>query len=107
MAYKVIQWSTGNVGGFALRAIINHPELELVGLVVHSEAKAGKDAAELCGLDEATGIKATTDWESVPRAFRPDGSGNMRRAQPSKRRERRATSSGQRCGSATPRRTTN
>lgn len=65
MPYKVIQWSTGNVGGFALRAIINHPELELVGLVVHSEAKAGKDAAELCGLANPTGVIATTDWESL------------------------------------------
>jgi len=65
MAYKVIQWSTGNVGGYALRAIINHPELELVGVVVHSDSKAGKDAAELCGLDEKTGVLATTDYETL------------------------------------------
>ena len=43
MAIKVIQWSTGNVGGFALRAIVNHPELELAGLWVHSEKKAGRE----------------------------------------------------------------
>ena len=41
MAYRVIQWSTGNVGRYALRGIINHPDLELVGLWVHSEKKAG------------------------------------------------------------------
>ena len=33
MPYKVIQWATGNVGHLALRGIIEHPELELVGLV--------------------------------------------------------------------------
>jgi hypothetical protein len=65
MAYRVIQWSTGNVGSFALRAIINHPELELAGLVVSNPAKVGKDAAELCGLDTATGILATTDGDSL------------------------------------------
>jgi len=30
MVYKVILWSSGNVGLNALRAIMNHPELELV-----------------------------------------------------------------------------
>ena len=65
MTYKVIQWSTGNVGGYALRAIINHPELELVGVVVSDPAKEGLDAAELCGLDQSSGIKATTDFQAL------------------------------------------
>jgi 4-hydroxy-tetrahydrodipicolinate reductase len=65
--YKVIQWSTGNVGAYALRAIINHPDLELVGVVVHSEEKAGCDAAELCGLEQPTGVIATRDYESLLR----------------------------------------
>jgi 4-hydroxy-tetrahydrodipicolinate reductase len=34
----------------ALRGIISHPELELVGLVVHSDYKAGRDAGELAGV---------------------------------------------------------
>ncbi len=72
MTYKVIQWSTGNVGGYALRAIINHPDLELVGVVVHSDSKAGKDAAELCGLDEATGVIATTDYQTLLEVSRAD-----------------------------------
>jgi len=66
MAYRVIQWSTGNVGTFALRCILGHPELELVGLLVHSDAKAGKDAGELCGLP-ACGVKATTDVDAILR----------------------------------------
>ena len=50
MSLRVVQWSTGNVGTFALRCILGHPELELAGLWVHGEAKAGRDAGELCGL---------------------------------------------------------
>ncbi|MGZ4207217.1 MAG: NAD(P)H-dependent amine dehydrogenase family protein [Actinomycetota bacterium] len=65
MAYRVIQWSTGNVGRYALRGIIGHPDLELAGLWVSSDAKAGRDAAELCGLDEPTGIIATMDADAL------------------------------------------
>ena len=62
MSFKVIQWSTGNVGRYALRAIIGHPQLELVGLFVSSEAKEGRDAGELCGV-APVGIRATRDAE--------------------------------------------
>ncbi len=31
MTYKVIQWTTGKVGVEAVKAILTHPELELVG----------------------------------------------------------------------------
>jgi hypothetical protein len=64
MAYRVIQWSTGNVGVAALRCIIKHPDLELVGLWVHSPDKAGKDAGELCGLP-ATGVLSTNDADAL------------------------------------------
>jgi 2,4-diaminopentanoate dehydrogenase len=60
MKYRVIQWSTGNVGKHALRCIDRHPELELVGLWVHSPDKAGKDAGELAGL-APNGVLATND----------------------------------------------
>ncbi|MCB2072658.1 MAG: dihydrodipicolinate reductase [Novosphingobium sp.] len=62
--YRVIQWATGNVGSRALRTIIEHPDLELVGLWVSSDQKAGKDAGELCGLG-AVGVKATTSAEDL------------------------------------------
>jgi 4-hydroxy-tetrahydrodipicolinate reductase len=62
--YRVIQWATGHVGKHALRAIANHPEMELAGLWVSSEAKAGKDAGELCGAGH-TGVKATRDADAV------------------------------------------
>jgi hypothetical protein len=65
MTYRVIQWSTGNVGRYALRGIIGHPDLELAGLWVSSDAKAGRDAAELCGIDQRTGVTATTDADAL------------------------------------------
>jgi hypothetical protein len=64
MAFRVIQWSTGNVGRFALRAILNHPELELVGLWVHGASKDGRDAGELCGLP-LSGVRATRDIDAI------------------------------------------
>jgi 4-hydroxy-tetrahydrodipicolinate reductase len=64
MPLRVIQWSTGNVGSFALRATIQHPELELVGVWVHSEKKAGTDAGELCGLPPC-GVVATRDADAL------------------------------------------
>ena len=64
--YRVVLWGPGQVGVGALRAVIRHPGLELVGLVVHSEAKDGRDAGELCGLP-ATGVIATRDVEAALR----------------------------------------
>ena len=64
MTYRVIQWSTGNVGIAALRCIIRHPDLELVGVWVHSPDKVGRDAGELCGL-APTGVLATNDADAL------------------------------------------
>ncbi len=62
---RVIQWGTGNAGRPALRAIIGRPDLELVGVHAHSRDKIGCDAAELCGLDEPTGVVATDDIDRL------------------------------------------
>ena len=62
--YKVAQWATGNIGTRSLRAVIEHPNLELVGLYVHSAEKAGRDAGELCGLGPV-GIKATNSIDEI------------------------------------------
>jgi 4-hydroxy-tetrahydrodipicolinate reductase len=64
MIHRVIQWSTGNVGRYALRAILHHPELELTGLWVHSEKKSGRDAGELCGIGPV-GLAATNDADAL------------------------------------------
>src|SRR5262245_42405740 len=65
MPYRVIQWSTGNVGKLALRGIINHPDLELVGLWVHGADKVGRDAGDLCGLGRKVGVSATSDADAL------------------------------------------
>ena len=63
MAIKVAQIGTGNVGRQALTQLITDPRFELTGVWVSSDSKAGKDAAELVGLDNSTGITATASLE--------------------------------------------
>ena len=65
MTLRVVQFSTGHVGRHSLRAIIERPELELIGLHAASPAKVGRDAAELCGLEEPTGVVATDDLAAL------------------------------------------
>jgi 4-hydroxy-tetrahydrodipicolinate reductase len=62
--YRVVQWATGNIGTKSMRAVIEHPNLELVGLYVHSPDKVGRDAGELCGLD-TTGVTATNSIDDI------------------------------------------
>jgi len=64
MTYRVIQWATGTVGIHAVPAIVAHPQLELAGLWVHSDSKAGRDAGELCGIDPV-GVTATQDADAL------------------------------------------
>ncbi|WP_372750057.1 dihydrodipicolinate reductase, partial [Litorivivens sp.] len=61
---KVAVWGTGNVGRPAIRAVLNHAQLELVGVIVSSEAKVGRDAGELAGV-APVGLKATLDYDAV------------------------------------------
>jgi hypothetical protein len=65
MAIRVAQIGTGNVGRHALTQLIIDPQFELTGVWVSSESKAGKDAAELAGLDDSTGVTATTDLGAI------------------------------------------
>ncbi|OAN65882.1 MULTISPECIES: NAD(P)H-dependent amine dehydrogenase family protein [Sphingomonas] len=62
--YKVIQFGAGATGKFALRAILTHPRLHLVGLGVHSPQNEGRDAGAFCRLPE-TGVLATRDRDSL------------------------------------------
>ena len=68
--YRVVQWATGNVGARALRRAIEHPDLEVVGVYVHSPAKAGMDAGTLAGI-APIGVFATNSIEDVL-ALKPD-----------------------------------
>jgi len=62
--YRVVQWATGNIGTRSLRHVIDHPDLELVGVYVYSDAKVGRDAGDLCGAP-STGVAATRDIDDV------------------------------------------
>jgi 2,4-diaminopentanoate dehydrogenase len=71
MTYRVVLWSTGNVGRHAIAGIDARPDLELVGVWVSNPAKVGKDAGELAGLGRPLGVAATNDAEALF-ALRPD-----------------------------------
>jgi 2,4-diaminopentanoate dehydrogenase len=62
--YRVVQWATGNIGLRALREVIRHPGLDLVGVLVYDPAKRGVDAGVLCG-EEPVGVPATTDPDVI------------------------------------------
>ncbi len=68
--YRVVQWATGNVGSRALRRSIEHPDLEVVGVYVHSPAKVGLDAGEIAGV-APIGVAATNSIDDVI-ALQPD-----------------------------------
>ncbi|ANI41812.1 NAD(P)H-dependent amine dehydrogenase family protein [Mycolicibacterium vaccae] len=65
MAIRVAAVGTGNVGRHALAQLISDPRFELTAVWVSSPAKAGRDAAELAGLPDSTGVVATTDLDAV------------------------------------------
>lgn len=67
---RVVVWSTGGVGSIAIDAIRIRPDLELVGVWVHSADKVGRDAGELAG-GEPLSLAATNDAEALI-ALEPD-----------------------------------
>jgi 2,4-diaminopentanoate dehydrogenase len=70
MPYRVVQWTTGNVGRRALRAIAGNPHLQLVGCFAWRADKVGRDAGELAGI-EKLGVAATDDVDALIE-LRPD-----------------------------------
>lgn len=71
MTKRVAVWGTGNVGRPAIRAVLAHRDLELVGVIVSNPDKVGRDAGELAGVG-ATGVHATADWQSLLAREKPD-----------------------------------
>lgn len=69
-SHRVVVWATGGIGSIAIRAIQRRPNLELVGVWVHSPDKDGRDAGELAGGDPI-GVAATTDADALI-ALKPD-----------------------------------
>src|SRR5690242_12844459 len=70
MTVRVVQWTTGNVGQRSVRAVVDNPDLELVGCYAWSADKVGRDVGELCGI-EPVGVSATNDVDALL-ALEPD-----------------------------------
>ncbi len=70
MPFRVVQWTTGKTGTAAVRGMVGHPELDLVGCYAYSPEKVGQDVGVLCGL-EPIGITATDDIDALL-ALKPD-----------------------------------
>lgn len=68
--YRLVQWTTGNVGQRSVRAALVAPHLELVGCYAWGADKVGRDVGELCGVDPV-GITATDDVDALL-ALAPD-----------------------------------
>lgn len=64
MSTRVVQWATGSIGKTCLRAVLDSPEHELVGLLVYGDRKEGKDAGTIARRPE-TGVLATRDREEI------------------------------------------
>jgi 4-hydroxy-tetrahydrodipicolinate reductase len=69
-ALRVFQFATGNVGTEMVGRIVEHPDLELVGLFCYSSHKVGRDAGEIVGIGPL-GVTATGDLADVF-AAKPD-----------------------------------
>jgi hypothetical protein len=55
---------TGNVGKHSVEAVHNHPELDLVGALVYSDEKVGRDVGEIVGIGPV-GVTATRDVDEI------------------------------------------
>jgi hypothetical protein len=67
---RVVQWTTGKTGSAAVRGMVGHPVLDLVGCYAFSADKVGRDVGELCGIDPI-GLTATDDIDALL-ALEPD-----------------------------------
>jgi len=71
MAIRVALIGTGNCGSLALRQLIEDQRFELTHVWVSSDAKVGRDAGDLAGLDVTTGVVAINDLDAIV-AAKPD-----------------------------------
>ena len=61
---RVVQWTTGIVGKAAVRAMAEHPLLDVVGGFAYSTEKLGQDVGTLCGIGPL-GVVATSDVDAL------------------------------------------
>ena len=61
---SVVQWATGRVGRHAVAAVVDHPELELVGAFGYAADKLGRDVGEISGIGPV-GVTVTGDRDEI------------------------------------------
>ena len=64
MSYRVVQWSTGNIGKRALGALIDRDDFDVVGVHAFGSDKVGCDAGVLVG-GPPIGVAATDDVDAL------------------------------------------
>ncbi len=62
--YRVVQWSTGNIGSRALGILLDRDDFEVVGVHALGAQKVGCDAGVLAGRPP-TGVTATNDVDAL------------------------------------------
>lgn len=62
--YRVVQWSTGNIGKRALGILLDRDDFEVVGVHAQGAEKVGRDAGELADRPP-TGVTATSDVDAL------------------------------------------
>jgi hypothetical protein len=62
--YRVVQWSTGNIGRRALGILLDRDDFEVVGVHALGADKVGRDAGALADRPP-TGVNATSDVEAL------------------------------------------
>jgi 2,4-diaminopentanoate dehydrogenase len=68
---RVVQWTTGNVAVEVVKALMQRPDVELIGAYAYSLDKVGKDVGVLCDTGGDLGVCATDDVDALL-ALEPD-----------------------------------
>ena len=61
---RVIQGYTGKIAREQIRMLVQRPEVELVGALVHHAEKSGRDVGEIAEIDPI-GVRATDSLEEI------------------------------------------
>jgi hypothetical protein len=62
--YRVVQWSTGNIGTRALGVLLDRDDFDVIGVHAFGADKVGRDAGALAGRPEV-GMAATGDVDAL------------------------------------------
>jgi hypothetical protein len=60
--FRVAHYGTGHTGTLVLRQLLERPDIELVGHLVHTPSKVGMDSGEIVGIDPV-GVRAIGSFD--------------------------------------------